>query len=707
MDSNAIQTQPQRLTFATPIWLTPTLFGAFAIANGILLDWLFATINAWIVLAATLAEIFAVFFLLRRRHWVEIERDDAELFGSLLIVIAVAAYLVYPSLPGLLPPARHFDAVNHTVLAQFISENNALPRNFTGGVPPYFMSGYPAGGALLGALVSKWLGTLPIQTIHPLISFILALAAGLVFLFTHHVLRNTPHTTRHKSQAVPIAFLSTFLLFTAWAYFPGSVNDRYFYAQNISQYFALAAFYFAYRYHKARGTLWLALMPIAISLVLVSHPTPIVAPMLAAFIAILAYPHTSMRNKLTHAVILALGLVPVAIIYVIPHFAQWVALTGYGEASPFDVESIGVLLPALALIGAAIVWRTRERGAFGFIVFLIACVMAQPFVLFLARFFLPAISPYYFEKSVYLLVYPLAILAALPIASITHHASRLTLHAFRFQLSASRFIWLFAFSFALLAFIFFPPRPFAPLTLNELKIAQWAKQNLAAQNIAVVSGIREDAYWVYWPLLGKSPSDPATAAAYHLGAMTYAEWRGNPGEPDYAIIRNLARQPNDSTVQVIQQIGESAILRKPRERAAETPLPEFKSDYQVGDMFKLIGYDASDGWTRGAAISLRLHFRTLQWPPTRTGMFVQILDSTGNVVTRGEREIFNAAYPTERYPLGATLIDEWKFDLPREALPGDYSIEIAFYSQLTGDRIEIVGAMRRDQIDLRGFRSDN
>ncbi len=686
--------QPQRLTSATILWLTPTLFIAFAIASGILSDWLFARIDARLVLVATLAELGAAILLLRRARRIEIERDDAELFGFAALVVIVAAYLIYPALPGWLPPARHFDAVNHVVHAQFIYEANALPRDFSGNVPPYYMSGYPAGGALLGALVAHWLGALPIQTIHPVIAIILALAAGLTFLFTYHALRTTQSTARAAHHAAPISFLSTFFLFTAWAYFPGSVNERYFYAQNLAQYFALATFYFAYRYFHSRDIFWLALMPLSISLVLVSHPTPIVAPLLASLIAILASPHTHLQNKLAHAIILALGLVPIAIIYVIPHLSLWVALTGYGEASPFDVESIGWILPALSLAGLALAARQESRASFGLVALFALSVLAQPAALFAARFFLPQISPYYFEKSVYLLVYPLAMLSALPLA-----------HLSQFVRVSARAFWLGALGFALLVFIFLPPRPFAPLTLNEFRVAQWAKENLGAQNIAVVSGIREDAYWVQWTMLGNAPFARATAGAYHLGSMTYAEWRGNPREPDYAIVRNLARIPRDPTAQTLVQIGESALLKKPRAEILAALSPKRKTNFKVEDLFELVGYDSGASWRAGAPLALTLYWQTIEWATTRTRVFVQIVDARGNVAARDEREMFSGIYPTHRWPLGVTLPDTFNFTLPVEAIAGDYRIEIVLYSQLTGARLSVWNAGEtRDQIDLGDFR---
>ncbi|MGA2959837.1 MAG: hypothetical protein ABSF48_29495 [Thermodesulfobacteriota bacterium] len=56
----------------------------------------------------------------------------------------------------------------------------------------------------------------------------------------------------------------------------------------------------------------------------------------------------------------------------------------------------------------------------------------------------------------------------------------------------------------------------------------------------------------------KNAINPANSGAYNLGSMTYDEWRGNPGKPDYAIVRNLSRIPPDPTVQVIHQNGNFA-----------------------------------------------------------------------------------------------------------------------------------------------------
>ncbi len=682
------------VTLATALWLAATIFIALAILNGIASDLLWARFDAWLVLAATLVELGAAFFFVRRTRAFEIVADRAELFGFLALVSSVTAYLVYPSLPALLPPSRHFDAAHHAIHVQFIFDNGTLPDD-PARASLYLMTGYPAGGAVFVALVAHWFGSAPIQTIHPVISLIIGLTAGLGFLFICHLLQPNQHRK-------PIAFFSTLLLFTAWDYFIGSVNERYFFAQAFAQYFALATFFFAYFLFTTRGALWLVLLPFSLSLVLVTHPTPIVAPALMTYAAILLQRSTPFKTKLVHACLVSVLLGPVTLFYVLPHLRAWVSITGYGEAAPFGIDSIGIFLPLLGIAGGALALQKESRATFGFALLIALAILTQPLALFIGRFFLPTISPYYFDKSIYLLIYPLAILAALPLLRITQYA----IHTTPSSLSSIGYLlrWLIALVMGFGILIFFPPRPFAPLTASELDAARWAKQNVDANNLAVVSTIREDAYWVYAVVFGSHPSAPSAADAYALGSMTYKEWRANPREPDYALVRNIAREPMDAPVETVWQSGESAILRKVPTAKPQAPSPRTKSDFRVGDAVKLIGYDAS-AWTPGESARVTFYWETSERFSARTNIFVQIVDLNGNVVARKENDFLIDQFPTQHYPLGVVIADQWDFILPPTARLGAYSVELGLYSKLTGYRYPITDSTNRavEQLELRGF----
>jgi hypothetical protein len=250
-----------------------------------------------------------------------------------------------------------------------------------------------------------------------------------------------------------------------------------------------------------------------------------------------------------------------------------------------------------------------------------------------------------------------------------------------------------------------PPRPFAPLTSSELQVAQYAKQHVDIQNVGIVSRIYEDAYWIQVIVFEMSPASPEAAQSYHLGSMTFEEWRGNPGAPDYALVRTLARVPEDLSTQTIYQYGESALLRKPRAAPVASPTPQNKTNYQFANLFNLLGYDVADPQTTGATLTT-FYWQPLQWHTHRVSMLVQILDASGNVVARSEDEMFQKKFPTQRWPIGLVITDTWTVPLGADVPPGDYTIQVAASDQLTGSRLEIhaPGSEHADEIQLGPFR---
>ena len=426
------------------------------------------------------------------------------------------------------------------------------------------------------------------------------------------------------------------------------------------------------------------------------------------------------RQAILHGAILAVGLGLVAWFYVLPRLAAWVGQTGYGEAVPFGVDSIGVLLPLAALVGfiVSVRVRWRDRAWIGFM--MLAAILAQPVALFLGRFILPSIGTYYFEKSVYLLIYPLAIFAAIAFAQGVEEAAarmRVIQSAFpvryaqglRASLSVNSakdlsstamrpspalplMVWGITVLGAALILFLFPGRPFAPLTKSELEVATWAQSHLDLNNLGYVSPIREDAYWIQVAVFGFSPSNPSATSAYELGPMDYAEWRGNPGPPDYAIVRNTTRLAIDPAVSVVHREDESAVLFKPRTAPTPAPPRQFMTDIQFGDMFDLTGYDLAPSNLLDDPLAVTLYWRPLQWPSARVAMFVQALDSEGHVVARTQNEMLQKRYPTQRWPIGSVVTDTWQLPLPVDAAAGDYSLEIAVFDSYSGNRFPVRGA---------------
>ena len=253
-------------------------------------------------------------------------------------------------------------------------------------------------------------------------------------------------------------------------------------------------------------------------------------------------------------------------------------------------------------------------------------------------------------------------------------------------------VWGMTVLGAALILFLFPGRPFAPLTKSELEVATWAQSHLDLNNLGYVSPIREDAYWIQVAVFGFSPSNPSATSAYELGPMDYAEWRGNPGPPDYAIVRNTTRLAIDPAVSVVHREDESAVLFKPRTAPTPAPPRQFMTDIQFGDMFDLTGYDLAPSNLLDDPLAVTLYWRPLHWPSARVATFVQALDSEGHVVARTQNEMLQKRYPTQRWPIGSVITDTWRVPLPADAAAGDYSLEIAVFDSYSGNRFPVRGA---------------
>lgn len=692
VDSLKTDKTRQKLTIPELLLILTATTISFVILNAFILDILGFTINTSVIAAATVIEAGALVLFILRKKTVQSKVDASELLGFLIVVGLTTAYMIYPSLPALIPPSHHYDAVHPVVLSDYIYEKGALPHDYSGLTPPYYPPGYPVGGALTVAVVAHWLNRVPIDTLHPFISFVLGLTAGLMFLLVRKLIPA-------QSASGPIAFLATFMLFTAWEYFPGSLNERYFFGQTFAQFFALLTFFYLIDYVRDPDLLSLFLIFTSLATVLFSHPSPFVAPSFAMMIILLFQIRQDPSRFFFHSGLMVLGFGLLIISYVLPRWAAWAGQTGYGEAAPLDVETIGLVLPILGSAGLWLGMQKVWRNKIWFVVLMLAAILVQPVSLWMGKFFIPGVGTYYFEKSVYLLIYPLAILAAIAITQISVFVARLVPIRFPGQ------GWSVSFPLALIILVSFPPRPFAPITEPEVRVAEWARTHLDLDNLGVVSPIREDAYWVRVAIFKEDPSSELAVQAYNIGSMDYAEWRDNPDKPDYALVRNLSRTPRDPAVQTIYQYGESGILLKPREMSMSSPSPQRETLIKFGDLFDLIGYDVTEPAVPGLPMAITFYWRPLRWNPTRVSMFVQILDSNGNVPTRSEREMFQQKYPTQRWPVGVVVTDTWTLNVDQDAPPGQYTFEVAMFDKLTGTRLQIKPSPpgQADQVQLGPF----
>ncbi len=673
--------------------LIPALFGSFAIFTGFCFDLFHLGIQPWLTLGLSLGATFALAVLVKRSNIGHFHFDALEFLGVAVLVVGISVYLIYPSLPTLLPPSRHFDAVNHFLLASAIFESGQLPHDFSDQVIPYFFSTYPVGGALLDSLVSIWIGSTPLRTLHPLGAVVVGLSAALVFVLLTRLL---PNDRLYKI----IAFVSALFLFTAWDFFVGAVNERYFFAQVFAQFYALITFWWLYEYTLKPTLLAVMLMTLALATVIMSHPSPIAAPLIVVTCSVGLMPVQPVGTRLRNLLILAVGLAIVGIFFVLPRFHGWINQTSYGEAAPIAWETMGVLLPTLAGVGVVLAILPRWRKTFWLALAMAAGIAAQFLSLLLWQIFLGRkVDIYYFEKALYLLIYPLAMFAALPFAEI---AQRLRIHLTR-NTALGLFGGVVLVS-TILVWRFYPPRPFSPLTESELQVALWAKQHLDVRDIGFISRIHEDAYWIQLGIFQQSPYAPATTSWYHLGPMTYGEWRANSGWPQYAIVRNLANVPHEAVVSIIHQVGASAVIRKPVVATAPFILqPTRPVNARFGQILNLIGYDFPEQISAHAPFTVTLYWKPIFWATQRLELEAQLVDANGEIAQRVTSELFQSKYPTQRWPIDTVQRDFLTLNPDGTLAPGKYRLQLEVFHTLNAKRLPVTIGLQATERDSFTF----
>jgi len=418
--------------------------------------------NTWLVLAGLIIEMFIVVRLARR--WVAIKGEPLEVAGFMLVVVGVWGYFVIPALPTLLPPTLSSDAVRVYLQVLFSYPNGTL------------VSWYPAGGTFVTAMFAHWFDLPPLRILHPTAASFIALSAGAVYGMT---CAGLPKTRLSKISAL----IAPALLFVPWSYFAGTLNwEQYFFAQVFAQYFTLAVVWYTVSYVESPHWIFAGLIGAALLGVVAAYPIFVALPLALFGLVVLARvlrEKSLWRNR--GVVLTLLGFVGLLMLAaaalqrggILELLAGRISIesdVGAGGVAKPSLETLGgPIFLALAVIGVRLAWRSPAgKTILGLLVVwtlqLITLLASQPML---------AISGYRIDKTFYLLVFPLAMLAALPIAFALERIVG------RFKISTR--VLLFGFIamtvvLGALVFILRPPKPFSPLTEDEIQVARWAKE---------------------------------------------------------------------------------------------------------------------------------------------------------------------------------------------------------------------------------------
>ena len=629
--------------------------------------------NAWLVLIGVIFELGLVVYSARR--WIEIEVDALEIAGFLLVVFGVWLYFILPALPTLLPPTQSSDAVRVYLQVLFSYPEGKL------------VSWYPAGGAFVAAMFARWLDWAPLRILHPTAASFVALSAGAVYGMTCAIL------PRQRLSKI-VALIAPALLFVPWSYFAGTINwEQYFFAQVFAQYFILAALWYIASYTEQPRWVFAVLIGAALLSVVAAYPIFVALPLaLFGLIALVRVAQNRSRGVLitlgiflTAMLVAAIALQRGGILELVAGQKSIILSVGEGGVASPSLENLGgPILLALVVLGIGWAWK---QGAFGRTIFgLLFVWLLQLGALLIIQPWL-SLSDYRVDKTFYLLVFPFAILATLPIAwASARLVNQLKLSS---PMLAAGFIVMYL-ALGASVFMLRPPKAFSPLTESELRVAVWAKEFYSeTYQIAYLDDSPVSAYWLAFGLWReKLPNEwfQWIPAGRKMGPATFDEWREDPGWHDRLLVRYIEEIPVG--LRVVYRAGSAAILDKDVP-ADLGPKPTYRSDLNYGTTLTLIGYEIPRmSFQPGETISLTTVYQSLYPPPATVAWRTELVDSVGRVIQRIERDPFNNKYPLQRWAPGKFARQAWTIPLDANLAPGVYEIRESLFRRADGEFID-------------------
>jgi hypothetical protein len=488
-------------------------------------------------------------WLWRRSAW-----TARELIVFAAIVGGVFAWLLRVAWPDLLPPGGGPDLTHHLVLIDYIERHWHLARRVV--FDPYLgdMVHYTPGSHLLVALTGVWTRTDGLHALYPVVALTVALKSGLVFLVAHRLVHS-------DVPRAPIAMASVLLLFLPRAYWLGSFTENSFIAQVIGELFAVAMWWALVVWEERSWAGALALFGLVGMATFLTWPVWI-GPPLVAFVALLVERHElSLGDRSRHLIV---GVAPIAFVAAL-HIAGRVRWLGYAATSGAvlwpSMEAIGWPFLVLSLAGLAIAAR-MDRADGRTTLALLGAIAIQATALYVVAREGGADTPYIALKMMYLVAYPLAVVAVLAIAA----GWRAVAHAVAPALDAARgegFAWMLV-GLSVLAIARSTPRIAPVITQPTFLAGVWARQHVPPDCVDYLVRSGYTAYWLHLAVL-RNPRTTARVAddATFEPRQAIVRWI-YPNGLTYAITDDFEALPRDirNSVDVLVRTSAAAVVQR-------------------------------------------------------------------------------------------------------------------------------------------------
>jgi hypothetical protein len=441
------------------------------------------------------------------------------------VIAATFAYAMWIASPSFLPVTNGPDVVHHLQLIHAIGRTGGLPHDAA--LYPYLleMMGYTPGSHLLAAAAGAWLRLDPLRLVYPLAALFAAVKAGSLYVLGRRAIGAVP-------GARALAVGAPLLAFVPAAYFFGSFVQFFFYAQVISESFAigllvaLTAWIDRYQARDVGAAalcavgvvlswpVWLA--PCALTVALVAGSAPI-----------------AWRRRIAAAGWMLGPACAVAVVHQALHRGAASIVTSSGAVTAPSTATFGLGFLVAAAIG--VVYAVRERTARVVLVFLAATLFTAAALAALARFR----STYMAFKMMYLAVLPAAVLGALALARVSAALSG------RFPRMRALAVGLPLIAVVLLLRGRVPThRLHGSLSIPARDVGLWARDHAQPACIDYFSRYWLTGYWLHLDVLGNPRlSDRMRGETFDFPDVA-AKWIEGRGLP-YAIVEDMTDIPRE------------------------------------------------------------------------------------------------------------------------------------------------------------------
>ena len=138
-----------------------------------------------------------------------------------------------------------------------------------------------------------------------------------------------------------------------------------------------------------------------------------------------------------------------------------------------------------------------------------------------------------------------------------------------------------------------------------------------------------------------------------------------------------------------------------------TPLSETIENHTeayLGGRITFLGYNlASENLKAGDTLQLTLFWQATSKVDRRYKVFVHLLDQDGRIIGQQDSEPGGGLRPTDRWPVGEILRDNYGLFIAPETPPGWYSVEVGMYDLETMQRLAVFGQDSQHLTDGKVF----